>query len=182
MDDFVEVLRLVCRYLNDHDMTYVMVGGIAVMYHGVPRTTVDIVFILKLDDHEIEQFTTFLNSENFDVSKKDLADALREGTHCTVFVGDGLLRLDLQGISSEFDEMTLERRISVEFAGVQMYIGSAEDTIINKILFQGEQDLRDARGILVRNEEDLDHAYIEMMCKKLGIYEDWIEFKENHPL
>lgn len=182
MDDIVEVLGLVCNYLNENDRGYVIVEGIAVMYHGVPRTTVDIDFILKLDDYEIEQFASFLNSEGFDASKMDLKDALRNGTHCTVFVGDGLLRLDLQGISSHFDEKTLERRISVEFAGVQMYLGSAEDTLINKILFQGEQDLQDARGILVRNEEDLDYAYIEMMCTELGIYDEWIEFKENHPL
>jgi hypothetical protein len=179
VDDIVEVLRGVCSYLNEHDMAYVIVGGIAVMYHGVPRTTVDIDLILKLEDSEIELFASFLNSEGFDVSKKELNDALRTGTHCTVFVGDGLLRLDLQGTSSQFDEMTLERRISVEFEGVQMYLGSAEDTLINKILFQGEQDLQDARGILVRNKDDLDYAYIDMMCKDLGIYEDWIEFREE---
>ncbi|MGM0687366.1 MAG: hypothetical protein ACQET3_10385 [Promethearchaeati archaeon] len=117
MDDIVEVLRLVCGYLNENDMAYVIVDGIAVMYHGVPRTTVGIDFILRLEDYEIEQFASFLESEGVDVSKKDLTDALREGTHCTVFVGDGLLRLDLQGLSSQFDKMTLERRVSVEFAG-----------------------------------------------------------------
>ncbi|MGV9168445.1 MAG: nucleotidyltransferase [Promethearchaeia archaeon] len=179
MDDIVEVLRLVCNYLDENDMAYVIVGGIAVMFHGVPRTTVDIDFILKLEDYEIELFASFLKSEGFDVSKKDLTDALREGTHCTVFVGDGLLRLDLQGINSQFDKVTLERRISVEFAGVKVYLGSAEDTLINKILFRGEQDLRDARGILVRNEADLDYSYIERMCKNLNIYERWIEFQEK---
>jgi len=74
--------------------------------------------------------------------------------------------------------MTLERRIPVEFAGVKVYLGSAEDTLINKILFRGEQDLRDARGILVRKQEDLDYSNIEMMCKNLDIYERWIEFRE----
>lgn len=62
---------------------------------------------------------------------------------------------------------------------MKVYLGSAEDTLINKILFRGEQDLRDARGILVRNEEDLDYSYIEMMCKNLDIYERWIEFQEG---
>ena len=42
MDEFAEILKYVSAYLNDHEIDYVIVGGVAVMYHGVPRTTVDI--------------------------------------------------------------------------------------------------------------------------------------------
>lgn len=36
-DDFVEFLRL----LNDHDVEYLLVGGLAVAIHGYPRATKD---------------------------------------------------------------------------------------------------------------------------------------------
>jgi len=70
VDDIVEVLRLVCGYLNGNDMAYVIVGGIVVMYHGVPRTTVGIDFILRLENYEIEQFASFLESEGSIFRKK----------------------------------------------------------------------------------------------------------------
>ncbi|MHA2045801.1 MAG: hypothetical protein ACW99G_13480, partial [Candidatus Thorarchaeota archaeon] len=44
-----------------------------------------------------------------------------------------------------------------------------EDTLVNKILFQGEQDLRDALGIFTRNHEKLDIEYIQSISSMLGI-------------
>ena len=44
MTDIEKVLRVVCEFLNENNMRYVVVGEIAMMYHGVPRTTVDIDF------------------------------------------------------------------------------------------------------------------------------------------
>jgi len=169
MDEFPEILQLVCTYLNKNEIEYVIVGGVAVMYHGVPRTTVDIDIILQLDDEEIPSFVDFLNSNGFSASTEDILAAFSEKSHSTSFYGKSLLRLDIQGVNSEFDRMTLERSILVDMFGTTIRIGSAEDTLVNKILFQGEQDLRDALGILTRNRENLDFNYIQSTCKMLGI-------------
>ncbi|MHA1484937.1 MAG: hypothetical protein ACTSPR_06430 [Candidatus Thorarchaeota archaeon] len=72
--------------------------------------------------------------------------------------------------------MTLERAISVVFFNTTVKLGTAEDTLVNKILFQSEQDLRDALGILSRNREQLDFAYIESTCKMLKILDKWKSF------
>ena len=169
MEDFSEVLRMVCSYLNENNIIYVVVGGVAVMYHGVPRTTVDIDFILQLEDAKISPFAEFLNSRGFLASASDIRAAFKEGSHSTSFFKDTLLRLDIQGINSNFDRMTIERAMMVDLVGTLIRIGTAEDTLVNKILFQGEQDLRDAIGILKRNPEKLDFDYIESTCKMLGI-------------
>jgi hypothetical protein len=62
-------------------------------------------------------------------------------------------------------------------------IGSAEDAFINKILFQGEQDLRDALGIFTRNQEKLDFDYIRSTSNMLGIQDfldQFLKDSENH--
>jgi hypothetical protein len=169
MEEFPEILQLVCAYLNENEIDYVIVGGVAVMYHGVPRTTVDIDFILELKDERISAFVEFLNSKGFAASTEDIRVALKEKSHSTSFYKKSLLRLDIQGVNSEFDKSTLERAISVDMFGTSILIGSAEDTLVNKILFQGEQDLRDALGILKRNHENLDFEYIRSTCNMLGI-------------
>ena len=56
MEEFPEILQFVCTYLNEKEIDYVVVGGVAVMYHGVPRSTVDIDFIFQIDDAEIDPF------------------------------------------------------------------------------------------------------------------------------
>jgi len=114
MEEFPEILQFVCDYLNKEDIDYVIVGGVAVMYHGVPRTTIDIDFILQIDDEAITAFVDFLNSKGFVASADDLRIALSENSHSTTFFRNSLLRLDIQGVNSSFDKMTLERAVSVD--------------------------------------------------------------------
>ncbi|MBN2228249.1 MAG: hypothetical protein JW779_01575, partial [Candidatus Thorarchaeota archaeon] len=104
----------------------------------------------------------------------------REGSPCTIFVGNSLLRLDLQNVNSEFDRKTVERAIQVHHLGTRLNLGSREDTLINKLLFQGEQDMRDALGIFARHETELDEEYIEDMCHSLNLGEVWFEFRQKY--
>lgn len=179
MEEFPEILQLVCEFLNENKIEYVIVGGVAVMYHGVPRTTVDIDIILQMDDEQISTFTEFLNSRGFSSSTTDIRAAFAENSHSTSFFKDTLLRLDIQGVNSVFDKMTLDRAIVVNLFGTSVRIGSIEDTFVNKILFQGEQDLRDALGILNRNSGNLDFEYIRSTCKMLGILEQLEQFLKD---
>ena len=176
MEEFPEILKSVCTNLNENEIDYVIVGGVAVMYHGVPRTTVDIDFIVQIEDEQISAFTDFLNSKGFAASETNLRAAFNENSHCTSFFKDTLLRLDIQGVNSEFDKMTLDRAILVDLFGTFVRIGSAEDTLVNKILFQGEQDLRDALGIFTRNHEKLDFDYIQATSRMLGIQDSMKQF------
>ncbi|MCK4567550.1 MAG: nucleotidyltransferase [Candidatus Thorarchaeota archaeon] len=176
MDEFPEILQYVCSYLNEHNIDYVIVGGVAVMYHGVPRTTVDIDLLLEIDESAIVPFSDFLSSKGFVSSAEDLRAAFAEHAHSTIFYCDSALRLDIQGINSQFDQMTIDRAVSITLFDVILKLGTVEDTLINKILFQGEQDLRDAHGIYRINQELLNLAYIEDTCKMLGIFEKWTDF------
>ncbi|MHA2379848.1 MAG: DUF6036 family nucleotidyltransferase [Candidatus Thorarchaeota archaeon] len=179
MEEFPEILQFVCSYLNESEIQFVVVGGVAVMYHGVPRTTVDIDLIIQIDDAKIPAFVNFLNSKGFTASAEDLRTALNEKSHSTFFFKRSLLRLDIQGVNSEFDRMTLDRAISVDLLGASIMIGSAEDTLVNKILFRGEQDMRDALGILARNHENLDLEYIQSTCTLLGIQDHLDQFLKD---
>ncbi|MHA1961519.1 MAG: nucleotidyltransferase [Candidatus Thorarchaeota archaeon] len=179
MRTFEEILQIVCTHLNQNNVEYVIVGGIAVMYYGVPRTTVDIDFLVQMDAPQIQEFVDFLQTKDFDLTVEAMTDAFEEGSHCSVFDNRGLIRLDIQGILSDFDRSTLDRAEEIRHLGTGMRLATAEDTIVNKILFQGEQDLRDALGIYARHSEDLDFEYIERTCVLLGIMEKWNSFHEN---
>lgn len=155
---------------------YVVVGGIAVMYHGVPRTTVDIDLILQLDTDSVDSFVSFLHDNNFDVTSRDIIDVLTTESHCTVFMNNSIFRIDLQGVNSLFDRWTLERAIEVELFGTAVRLATAEDTIVNKLLFASEQDCRDAMGIYLRQRDSLDYDYIQRALSLLNIADRWSIF------
>ncbi len=94
------------------------------MFHGVPRTTVDIDIIASIKEDDIHSFVDYLNSQGFAASAQDMKAALWEQSRCTVFFGNSLLRLDIYGLNSRFDKLTLERAIDVELFGTSVKLGS----------------------------------------------------------
>lgn len=44
------------RALNDHQVRYLLVGGLAMNLHGVPRMTMDIDLVLAMDEENLERF------------------------------------------------------------------------------------------------------------------------------
>ena len=55
-----------------------------------------------------------------------------------------------------------------------------EDTIVNKLVFAREQDIKDALGIFVRQYDSLDKEYLEENAKKIGVYDELRELRKKY--
>lgn len=69
------------------------------------------------------------------------------------------------------DERALRNKRMVKMDETVVWIASPEDTIVNKLVFAREQDLKDALGIFVRQYDSLDMDYLEDTAKKIGVSE-----------
>lgn len=172
-----EILHLICSFLNTEKIDYVIVGGLVVLFHGIPRTTMDIDVILE--DKKMEKFVAFLKENDFFVKFEDIKTAFEEKSHATIEDKLSMIRLDIKGIYSEFDKQTLNRRINLKHRNITVSIASAEDTIANKLLFGSAQDIKDAMGIYVRQLNNLDMDYLIKICKQLDVYNDFLEMKKR---
>jgi len=179
MRSIEEILKLVCGFLNEEKVEYVVVGGLAVLFYGVPRTTMDIDIIITMDMDETRRFVEFLNENDFFADEEDIKTAFEEKSHATIEDKTSMVRLDIKGVYSENDRITLERRSKVSLADFAFFVASPEDTIANKLLFGSEQDVKDAEGIYARQFDNLDMAYLEKRCKKLGVYEEFLTMKRR---
>jgi len=179
MRSIEEILRLVCTYLNEEQVVYVVVGGLAVLFYGIPRTTMDIDIIIAMDMDKTKRFAEFLNENDFFADEEDIKTAFEEKSHATIEDKTSLIRLDIKGIYGENDMITLKRRREVSSVDFEFYVASPEDTIANKLLFGSEQDVKDAEGIYVRQFDNLDMAYLEKRCKKLEVYEEFLTMKKR---
>ena len=179
MREIDEILLLVCGFLDEEGIDYVMVGGLVVNFHGLPRTTMDIDLILRIDEEDMPKLVEFLRRNDFFASVGDLKEALKTHTHCTVQDRKSMIRLDLKGIYDEMDRRTFERRMSFKYKGTEIYIASAEDTIANKLVFGSEQDLKDAEGIFIRQLGKLDMKYLEEICREMGVEEELAELERE---
>lgn len=174
-----EILQLVCKFLNEEKIVYVVVGGLAVLFYGIPRTTMDIDIIIAMDTGETKRFAEFMNENDFSADEEDIKTAFEEKSHATIEDKSSMVRLDIKGIYGENDRITLERRRKVNLADFEFYVASPEDTFANKLLFGSEQDVKDAEGIYARQFENLDMAYLEKRCKRLDVFEDFSAMKRR---
>lgn len=172
MKKIEEILKTVVEYFDSNDIEYVLVGGIAVIVYGNPRTTVDLDLVVKIDKAEMRDFAAYLQREGFFSDVDDMKQAFEDQTHFSAEERDSLFRLDIKGVYDQKDKVTLKNRKKIEFEGITMYVASPEDTIANKLYYGSEQDIEDAESIYVRQEDELDYGYLEERCEALEVMDE----------
>lgn len=175
-----DILKLVCNFLNENKINYAVVGGFAVIFHGNPRTTMDIDYVIQLAEKDIPKLIKFLKENSFHASEDDMRAALREKSHCTIEDKETMFRLDIKGVYNEMDERVLMNKMKIMLDEAAVYIASPEDTIANKLFFAREQDIKDALGIYVRQHEHLNMEYLEAVCKKTGVYDALEDLRKRY--
>jgi len=169
MRNMNDLLRIVCSYLNKKKMEYAIIGGIAVLAHGIPRTTMDLDIIVQVDQAAIDGFVLHLKKKGFFADAEDARDALRERTHFTAQDKRSGLRVDIKGVYNEMDRRTMMRRMVVRHNGLKMSVETPEDLITAKLVYGSDQDIRDAEGVFLRQKGRLDMKYLAAACRANGV-------------
>ncbi|MBM4249590.1 MAG: hypothetical protein FJ149_09210 [Euryarchaeota archaeon] len=164
-----DILTLVCGYLNRQKIGYVLVGGVAVSVHGIPRSTVDADMILSIDEKGLPALVRFLKRNGFLARLEDARAAFKERSHFTVEDTRSGLRLDLKGIYNEMDENAFGRRQKFRFRDGDIMIQTPEDLIAAKLFYGSEQDILDAEGVFRIQEGRLDMGCLKKLCRAYGV-------------
>lgn len=169
MRSFREFCKAALKALNDGGVEYVIVGGLAAVYYGRPRTTMDLDLVVKFEPSSVERLCAALLKYGFDVSPREMQDAVRERVHVSVFDKNSPYRLDLKWSATALDETSLARKKRVEIYGEEAWIESPENLIAGKLLFGSPQDLEDIQAVLLRQKGKLDMGYLERICGEMGV-------------
>jgi len=67
----------VLRALDSSSIRFILVGGVAVVLHGVPRTTMDLDLVIDLEEGNVRRFVEVMTRLGFvpPVAAGDLASA-----------------------------------------------------------------------------------------------------------
>lgn len=149
------ILR-VCRLLNEHDVRYLLAGGVAANLHGVVRATKDVDVLVPKDGANTKRLLTALSKLPYGVARELDADEILGKP--VVIVGDDP-RVDVLTVA--FDLTYEEARNSAivrNIDGVLVPYLSLEDLIRSKQTGR-HQDLADIeilRGIVESNDSPPD--------------------------
>ena len=173
------VLRVV-QALDAIKLSYVIVGGFAAIFRGIPRTTMDLDIIIENDPVKINLFLNELKRNNFDIMDEQTKMAIMEGTSASIFDDLSPLRVDIKVACKSIDKIALKGGYWEVYENTKIRIASPEVILFGKVLYIGDianesdadllefNDVRDFINVYNRGEQ-LDMAWLNAQVAKEGL-------------
>lgn len=127
-------------------ISYAVIGGLAVSYHGIPRPTRDVDVMLMAPRIRLPGLLERFAEIGFTFEMMDVLRQLSED-HLATLQYRGV-PLDLLDAVLPFFRRVVENAEEATIEGRIVRLASAEDLIALKLIAAREDDLRDVRGIL----------------------------------
>jgi hypothetical protein len=173
--DPLAVASLVARALDDLEIPYFLGGSLASTLHGEPRFTRDADLIAELQPRHAEPLaqalagTFYADAESIHraIARKGSFNVIHLATAFKVDVFVSKLR--------PFDRSSFARREPAQGEGYDIWISSAEDTLLAKLDWFREghevsdQQWRDILAILTVQRGHLDQGYLSTWADALGV-------------
>lgn len=157
--------RQAFEFLEQRGVRYLVIGGLAVVVVGEPRTTADADAVVFVSPMEAESLIREAVAAGFDL-REDIERERLDRTG-TMRFRRGPFQLDLITASLAFEEVARERAIRHELFGVSLPFPSPEDLILFKVLSGRDKDLLDATGVARRHRDRLDVPYLETTLRSI---------------
>jgi predicted nucleotidyltransferase len=154
MNDVRESLRKICQALNEHRVEYMLIGGVAVGFHGFPRSTADIDFWYNPTASNFSQLILALKSIGVDDERLNLIVFDPNKTY---------LRIPQLGFRTEFlpkiegvNSYPTARKSAVktQLDGVDVFILGYDDLLKSKIAVNRDVDQLDVKELEKRRKEE----------------------------
>ncbi len=171
--DLVFLLKLVVKRLEDLKIPYILTGGLAVSFWGLPRTTHDIDIVIEAKSEDKDKIVNSFKKD-FYISEEAVRQAIEQRFTFNIIHYKAGLKIDFWLVKKDtFRISEFKRRLKEKIFNKQIYIISPEDLILEKLLWyregQSTRHLEDIEGILKISKPNLN--YIKNWAEKQSTIE-----------
>jgi len=163
--EFDAFCRQVFDFLDETRASYLVIGGLAVLVVGEPRTTADADVLLFADATRAEGLLESAGRRGFELDPSVERERLRRTG--TLRFRRGPFQVDLILASLPFEKVALRRALRKKLFGRMVAFPTPEDLILFKVLAGRPKDLLDAEGVARRHASTLDRRYLEETLRPL---------------
>ena len=157
----MESYEPVLRAFAEHQIRYLIVGGIAVNLHGYPRFTNDLDILLTLDQENLKKMATLMDrmgyQQRLPISIQELSDESKARTfirekgltaYSFIHVTQPQFNVDvLVAESMDFEKFSVHT-MHAELWGIDVPVVSTDDLITMKKHSGREKDVQDVVALL----------------------------------
>ena len=174
-----QAIKLFIKTLEQLNVPYYIGGSIASSVYGVARATMDIDLVLELKQEHVKFLMQALSKDYF-IDEETIVDAIKNKSSFNLIHLSTMIKIDVFiSAGRKFDDISFERRkrdkISDESDSIQVFLRSAEDTILSKLEWYksggsvSERQWKDILGIIKVQGELLDQEYLKKWADELGV-------------
>ena len=149
-------LRKVIAFLDARSFRYAVIGGIALAQWGIVRATYDADIKVLVPDHDYASARAALRAAFPEPARQELP----HNSLIVAIVVDDVI-VDLLLALPGYEELIIERAVSRDLGGWTVWICSAEDLIIQKVVAGRDKDWLDVEALLIEQRGKLDMSYVE---------------------
>jgi hypothetical protein len=174
----LHIVKKVVEVLDKLDIPYLLGGSMASSVHGYPRTTHDADIVVDMGLKHVELLVSAL-SNTFYMDKEIIRDAVQNRASFNIMHLKTMLKVDVFILKTDDfsrEEMARREKVTIDDeSGLEMFVASAEDTILQKLLwFQAgggvsDRQWSDVIGILRVQGGKLDKEYLERISRSVGV-------------
>jgi hypothetical protein len=162
--------------LEQAGIPFMVAGSYGSSFHGQPRATNDVDFVIDPSAQQLEAFLSVLGDKYY-VSAESAREALRNRSMFNIIDFAGGWKADLIVRKDRpFSVLELQRRQAGTLHGRSMPIATAEDIILSKLewnkITPSERQVKDALNVAVVQWAKLDRTYLRAWAPALDIAED----------
>ena len=180
MTPSADVFRRIIGKLEAAGIPYMLTGSFASAYHGAPRATQDLDFVIAATASQLRQLTASLPKAEYYVNPDTALKALASESQFNVIDLETGWKVDLICRRSRpFSQTEFERRQTINWEGLDLAVATTEDLLLAKLewakLGDSLRQLEDVADLLRLHGQQLDLAYVEHWVDELGLDAQWKE-------
>jgi hypothetical protein len=168
----------VIEVLERLEIPYMIVGGFAAIFYGEPRLTIDVDIVVDMRWEHISPLVAAFPIPDYYVSEEGIRDSLQRHYPFNVIQPTTGAKVDLVPLPRDaFTREAFRRRQRMEYdeAGHLATFITPEDIIVAKLIAyhktESAKHLRDVRGVLITQWDELDWKAVRRNARASGVLE-----------
>lgn len=181
-----EAFRWAIEVMEANEIEYFVTGSLASMYWGKLRTTEDMDVVAALSLRHARPLIEAFAQPDYYISETAVLDTIEHGggRQFNIVHLASTLKIDVvQTEDTPFAELQMSRRVRGQVMGLDAWIATAEDIILNKTRFYqiggSEKHINDIAWIVQVRGDKLDWAYLDQWALRTGIAPTWQAIRQR---